>query len=70
MEGVTEIDISMNNRAFTITLPIKDQELIENIVGALRDYVEKGSPIKARQAWFLKKAGLLPVVDYPVLRFL
>ena len=62
MEEITEIDVSMNHRAFTVTLPIKDQELIENIVDALKDYVAKGSPIKVKQSYVTSLSDSLKVI--------
>jgi len=62
VEMITEIDISMNNRVLNITLPIKDQELIENIISALKNYVAKGSPIKVRQSYVTSLSDSLKVI--------
>jgi hypothetical protein len=62
MEAITEIDVSMNNRVITITLPIKEQELIENIISALKDYVAKGSPVKVRQSYVTSLSDSLKVI--------
>jgi len=48
MKEIREVDISMNNRVFTINLAIKDEELIDTIFSALTEYVEKGFPVKIR----------------------
>jgi len=42
MKDVKDINISINNRVFTIDLAIEDEELIETIFQALAEYVKKG----------------------------
>ena len=51
MKEIREVDISMTNRVLTINLAIKDEELIDTIFSALKNYVEKGFPIKVKEAY-------------------
>ena len=51
MREIKEVDISMNNRVFTINLAIKDEELIESVFSALREYVEKGFSVNYPALW-------------------
>ena len=62
MESITEIDVSMNNRDFALTVPIKDQELIENIIDTLKSYVVRESPIKVRQSYVTSLSDSLQVI--------
>ncbi len=62
MEEITEIDVSMNHRDFTITLPIKNQELIEDIIDTLKDCVSRGCPIKVRQSYITSLSDSLKVI--------
>ena len=51
MKDVKDINISINNRVFTIDLAIEDEELIETIFQALAEYVKKGFSIKIKEAY-------------------
>jgi len=62
MKEIKEVDISMNNRVFTINLAIKDDELIEAVFSALRDYVEKGFSIKVREAYVTSLSDSLKII--------
>ncbi len=62
MREIKEVDISMNNRVFTINLAIKDEELIETIFSALREHVEKGFSIKVREAYVTSLSDSLKVI--------
>ena len=62
MEEITEIDVSMNNRDFTLTVPIKDQELIEDLIDVLKNYVKNEAPIKARQSYVTSLSDSLQVI--------
>ena len=62
MEEIKEVDISINNRVFTINLAIKDEELIETIFGALKQYVEKGFSIRVREAYVTSLSDSLKII--------
>jgi len=62
MEKIKEVDISMNNRVFTINLAIKDEELIETIFSALKEYVEKDFSIKVREAYVTTLSDSLKII--------
>ena len=62
MESITEIDVSMNNRDFALTVPIKDQDLIEHIIDTLKEYVTRESPIKVRQSYVTSLSDSLQVI--------
>jgi len=62
MKEIKEVDISMNNRVFTINLAIKDEELVEAIFSGLREYVEKGFSIKVREAYVTSLSDSLKII--------
>jgi len=62
MKEIREVDISMNNRVFTINLAIKDEELIDTIFSALKNYVEKGFPIKVKEAYVTSLSDSLKII--------
>jgi len=51
MEEPREITVSINDRFFTIDLPIEDEKLIASVFLGLGQYVKKGFPIKVRQSY-------------------
>ena len=62
MEEIKEIDISINNRVFTINIAIKDEELIETIFSALKEHVEKGFSIRLREAYVTSLSDSLKMI--------
>jgi len=62
MEEIKEVDISINNRVFTINLAIKDEELIETIFSALKQYIEKGLSIRVREAYVTSLSDSLKMI--------
>ncbi len=62
MKEIREVDISMNNRVFIINLAIKDEELIDTIFSALTEYVEKGFPIKVKEAYVTSLSDSLKII--------
>ncbi len=62
MKEIREVDISMNNRVLTINLAIKDEELIDTIFSALKNYVEKGFPIKVKEAYVTSLSDSLKII--------
>ena len=62
MKEIKEVDISMNNRVFTINLAIRDEELVEAIFSALGEYVEKGFSIKVREAYVTSLSDSLKII--------
>ena len=51
MDELTEVTVSMNDRFFTIDLPIEDEKLIASVFLGLGQYVKKGFPLKVRQSY-------------------
>lgn len=51
MSGVKEINISINNRVFSLDLGLEDEALIEAIISSLAEHVKKGFSIKLRLAY-------------------
>ena len=51
MEEPREVAVTMNDRFFTIDLPIEDEKLIASVFLGLAKYVNKVSPIKVRQSY-------------------
>lgn len=62
MEEIKEADISINNRVFTINIAIKDEELIEAIFRALKEYVEKGFSIRVRESYVTPLSDSLKMI--------
>ena len=63
MKQVKDVNISINNRVFTIDLAIEDEELIETIFNALTEYVKKGSSIKIREAYVTSLSDSLKIIS-------
>jgi hypothetical protein len=51
MDELRAVTVSMNDRFFTIDLPIEDERLIASVFLGLGQYVKKGFPIKVRQSY-------------------
>lgn len=51
MEEPREVAVTMNDRFFTIDLPIEDEKLIASVLLGLAKYVNKVSPIKVKQSY-------------------
>jgi hypothetical protein len=51
MEEPREVVVTMDDRFFTIDLPIEDEKLIASVLLGLARYVNKVSPIKIKQSY-------------------
>lgn len=51
MREPREISVSINERFFTIDLPIQDEKLIASVFLGLAQYVKRGFPIKVKQSY-------------------
>ena len=51
MEEPREVAVTMNDRFFTIDLPIEDEKLIASVFLGLARYVNEVSPIKIKQSY-------------------
>lgn len=51
MEEPREVTITMNDRFFTIDLPIEDEKLIACVFLGLARYINEVSPIKVKQSY-------------------
>ena len=51
MEEPRDISVSINERFFTIDLPIQDETLIASILLGLGQYVKRGLPIRVKQSY-------------------
>jgi hypothetical protein len=51
MREPREISVSINERFFTIDLPIQDERLVASVLLGLGQYVKRGLPIKVRQSY-------------------
>ena len=51
MEEPREVAVTLNDRFFTIDLPIDDEKLIASVFLGLARYVDKVSPIKIKQSY-------------------
>ncbi|UCB48661.1 MAG: hypothetical protein JSW56_16280 [Deltaproteobacteria bacterium] len=50
MAEAKDVTITITDRLFTLELALEDLELIEVVLGALRKYVKKRSPINLKEA--------------------
>jgi hypothetical protein len=51
MEEPRDIFVSINERFFTIDLPIQDERLIASVLLGLGQYVKRGLPIRVKQSY-------------------
>jgi hypothetical protein len=51
MEEPRDISVSINERFFTIDLPIQDERLIASVFLGLGQYVKRGLPIRVKQSY-------------------
>ena len=58
-----EITISINDRNFNLDISIKDQDLIEEVFNALREYVKKGFPIKVIQTYMAAPSDSIKMIS-------
>ena len=63
MKEAKEITVSINNRVFTIDLPVEDEELIKTIFDALTEYVKKGFSIKVKEAYVTSLSDSLQIIS-------
>jgi len=63
MKDVQDVNISINNRVFTLDLAIEDEELIETIFHTLAEYVNKGFSIKVREAYVTSLSDSLKIIS-------
>jgi len=63
MRDVKDVNISINNRVFTLDLAIEDDELIETIFRALAEHVKKGFSIKVREAYVTSLSDSLKIIS-------
>jgi hypothetical protein len=63
MKDIKDVNISINNRVFTLDLAIEDEELIETIFRAFGEYVKKGFSIKVREAYVTSMSDSLKIIS-------
>jgi DNA-binding transcriptional regulator WhiA len=63
MKEAKEVTVSINNRAFTIDIAVEDEELIETIFSALKEYVKKGFSIKVKEAYVTSLSDSLKIIS-------
>jgi hypothetical protein len=51
MEEPRDVSVSINERFFTIDLPIQDEKLIASVLFGLGQYVKMGLPIRVKQSY-------------------
>ena len=51
MSEPREISVSINERFFTIDLPVQDETLVASVLLGLGQYVKRGLPIKVKQSY-------------------
>lgn len=63
MKDIRDVNISINNRVFTLDLAIEDEDLIEAIFHAFGEYVKKGFSIKVREAYVTSLSDSLKTIS-------
>jgi len=63
MKDIKDVNISINNRVFTLDLAIEDEELIETIFRAFGEYVKQGFSIKVREAYVTSLSDSLKIIS-------
>lgn len=63
MNELKEVNVSLNNRAFTLDLAIEDAELIKAVFDALTGYVMKGFSIKVREAYVTSLSDSIKIIS-------
>jgi cell division protein ZapA (FtsZ GTPase activity inhibitor) len=63
MKEAKEVTVSINNRVFTIDIAVEDEELIETIFSALKEYVKKGFSIKVKEAYVTSLSDSLKIIS-------
>ena len=62
MKEVKELTVSMNTRDFTIDIPIEDDELIETIFSALKQYVNRGFSLRVKESYVTSLSDSLKII--------
>jgi hypothetical protein len=68
MREAKELMVSMNTRAFTIDLAIEDDELIESIFSALKEYVNKGFSLRVKESYVTSLSDSLKIITKIISR--
>ena len=63
MKEAKEITVSINNRVFTVDLPVADEGLIKTIFNALTEYVKRGFSIKVKEAYVTSLSDSLQIIS-------
>lgn len=63
MKEAKEVTVSINNRVFTIDIAVEDEELIETIFSALKEYVKKGFSIKVKEEYVTSLSDSLKIIS-------
>jgi len=62
MKEAKEVMVSLNTRVFTIDIAIEDDELIEAIFSALKEYVDKGFSLRVKESYVTSLSDSLKII--------
>ena len=68
MREAKELMVSINTRAYTIDIAIEEDELIETIFGALKEYVNKGFSLRVRESYVTSLSDSLKIITKIISR--
>jgi hypothetical protein len=68
MREAKELMVSINTRAYTIDIAIEEDELIETIFSALKEYVNKGFPLRVRESYVTSLSDSLKIITKIISR--
>jgi hypothetical protein len=68
MREAKELMVSINTRAYTIDIAIEEAELIETIFSALKEYVNKGFPLRVRESYVTSLSDSLKIITKIISR--
>ena len=63
-----EVMVSVNTRTFTVDINLEDEELIEAIFSAVREYVSKGLTIRVRESYITSLSDSLKIITKIIAR--
>ena len=63
MEEARQVNISINDKYFSIDVSVKDWELIETIFSSFTEYLESGGPIKIKQTYVESLSDSMKIIS-------
>ena len=68
MREAKELMVSINTRAYTIDIAIEDDELIDTIFSALKEYVNRGFSLRVKESYVTSLSDSLKIITKIISR--